>query len=54
MNSTTELIINPDYPEREFYVEKTISYGDALIIFFLTLFLIIVIAKGIFNFFWRK
>jgi hypothetical protein len=51
--STTELIINSDYPEREFFVEKTLSYGDALIIFLLTLFLVGIIVKGIFNFFWK-
>ena len=53
-SSTTELIVNPDFPERSFFVEKTFSYGDAVIVFFLTLFLIFLIASAIFNFFWKK
>jgi hypothetical protein len=38
----------------EFYIEKTFSYGDAVVVFFLTLFLIFGIAIGVFNFFWKK
>jgi hypothetical protein len=49
-----ELVENQNYQERKFFVEKTFSYGDALIVFFLTLFLIGIVAKGIFNFFWEK
>ena len=49
-----DLVINPDFPERNFFVEKTFSYGDALIVFFLTLFFVFFVAKGVFNFFWKK
>lgn len=52
--TTTELITNLDYPEREFFVEKTLTYGDVLIIWFLTLFFIALISKFIFDFFWKK
>ena len=52
--TTTELIINPDFPERSFFVEKSFSYGDAVVVFFLTLFLIFGITAGVFNFFWKK
>ena len=48
-----ELIENQEYP-REFYVQKTLSYGDAVIIWFLTLFAIAYVAKSIFNYFWQK
>lgn len=49
-----ELIENPEYPEREFFIEKTLSYGDSLIIFFLTICLIYVIGEKIVGFFWGK
>ncbi len=49
-----ELIQNQNYPDREFFVEKTINYGDSIIIWFLTLFTIYFISNMIFKFFWRK
>lgn len=51
---TYELIQNETYPERQFFVQKTFTYGEALIIWFLTLFFIYLITKSIFNFFWKK
>lgn len=46
-----ELIVNQD---REFFIQKTLTYGEAIIIWFLTLFIIVLTAKMIFNFFWKK
>lgn len=51
---THELIVNSEYPEREFFIDKTLSYGDILIIWFLTFFSIGLIASIIFNYFWKK
>lgn len=49
-----QLIVNPTYPERNFYIDKSFSLGDLMIIFFLTLFLFFYIGKIIYNFFWRR
>ncbi|GAH97061.1 unnamed protein product [marine sediment metagenome] len=49
---TLELIQGPD--DREFFVQKTLTYGEAIIIWFLTLFLVGLTAKIIFDFFWKK
>jgi hypothetical protein len=38
----------------EFYLEKTMDYGQALIIFFFTLFTICLICLVIWRFFWKK
>jgi hypothetical protein len=48
------LVKNETYPERFFYVQNTINYGEAIIIWFLTIFSIFFITKIIFNFFWSK
>jgi hypothetical protein len=52
-SSTKELIQNPD-TGAEFYIDKTITYGDALLFWFLTIFSVALIASIIFKFFWRK
>jgi len=39
---------------REFFVQKTLTYGEALVIWFITLFAIFIIGKSIFNFLWKK
>ena len=52
-SSTKELITNSD-TGAEFYIDKTITYGDALLFWFLTIFSIGLIASIIFKFFWRK
>ncbi|HUW46413.1 MAG TPA: hypothetical protein VMW50_11545 [Dehalococcoidia bacterium] len=49
-----QLVENPEYPEREFYLEKTLSYGDLLLIFILTLALLWAISSKVFNYFWKK
>ncbi|GAI05846.1 unnamed protein product, partial [marine sediment metagenome] len=49
-----ELITNESYPDREFYVQKTFTYGEAIVIWFLTIFTIFFIAKTVFNFLWKK
>lgn len=49
-----EQVINADFPSRNFYIDKSFSYGDAIIIWFLTIAMIFVITKTIFNFFWKK
>lgn len=51
---TIELIINETYPTREFYVQKTLTYGEAILIWFLTIFIIFSIGKMVFNFLWKK
>jgi len=54
--TTTEifaLIENPEYPEREFFIEKTFTYGDFLFIFLITFGLIFLIGEKIFKFFWN-
>lgn len=38
----------------EFYLDKTINYGDILIVWFLTIFGIFLIFKSAYNFFWKK
>lgn len=49
---TLELVQGTD--DREFFVQKTLTYGEAIIIWFLTLFLVGLTAKIIFDFFWKK
>jgi len=49
-----ELISNESYPDRQFYVQKTFTYGEAIVIWFLTIFAIFLIAKTVFNFLWKK
>lgn len=49
-----ELIQHPENPEKEFYVQKSFSYGDLLLIFFLTLVLFFAIAGKITSYFWQK
>lgn len=38
----------------EFWVDKTFSYGESIVIIFLTLFIFSVIAKTIYNFLFKK
>ena len=38
----------------EFYVDKTLNYGEAMILWFLTIFLIVLIFEKAYNFFWKK
>ena len=52
--SIFELVQNENYPNREFYVQKTLTYGEGIIIWFLTIFSIFLIAKIVFNFLWKK
>lgn len=49
-----ELIQNENYSDREFYIQKTLTYGEAILIWFLTIFFVFLIAKTIFNLFWEK
>lgn len=53
-SSIFELVVNENYPAREFYVQKTFTYGEAIVIWFLTIFAIFLIAKTVFNFLWKK
>jgi len=53
-SSLFELTQNVASPTKEFYIQKTLNYGDILILWFLTLFSILIITKGIFGFFWKK
>ncbi len=47
------LIQNPD-TGGEFYIQKTLNYGEAMILWFLTLFSFYLIFKTAYNFFWKK
>lgn len=44
---------NSIYPDREFYIDKKITYGESLIVWFILLFFIIKIVKSVYNFFWE-
>lgn len=37
-----------------FYVEKTLNYGEAMILWFLTMFSFYLIFKSAYHFFWKK
>ena len=47
-------VIENTTPDREFYLSKTINYGDVLVIFFLSIFLIFMIVKTLWNFIFSK
>lgn len=47
------LVTNP-VTGAEFYIYKTLNYGEAIIIWFLTIFSIYMIFKVVYNFFWKK
>lgn len=51
VDETKELIIQN---EKEFYLDKTFSYGDVLIVLFLSFFLIFGIFKLIWHFVWEQ
>ncbi len=38
----------------EFYLNKSLDYGEALILWFLTIFSIVFIFRIAYNFFWKK
>lgn len=38
----------------EFFVQKTLTYGEAMILWFLTLFAFYLIFKTVYNYFWGK
>ena len=44
---------NPD-TGGEFYIQKTLTYGEAITIWFFTIFSFYLIFKGAYNFFWKK
>ena len=52
-SSSKELITNT-ITGAEFYIDKTITYGDALMFWFLTIFSVGLIFSIIFKFFWRQ
>jgi len=52
-SETLELITN-ETTGAKFYIDKTLNYGEVIIISFITIFAIFLIAKTIFNFFWKK
>jgi len=54
MTNIYELVENPEISENQFYLQKTISYGDFFVIFFLTLFTLIFFFNFIFNFIFKK
>lgn len=49
-----ELITNEEFPARKFYIQKTLTYGEAILIFFCTIFAVFLIGRTIFNFLWKK
>lgn len=38
----------------KFYLDKTLNYGDSMILWFLTIFSFIIIFKSAYHFFWKK
>lgn len=52
-SSSKELITNTT-TGAEFYIDKTITYGDAIMFWFLTIFSVGLIFSIIFKFFWRQ
>ncbi len=53
LQNPQELISNEN-TGADFFVDKTLSYGDAVIIWFLTIFSVFMIFKVVYNFFWKK
>jgi len=49
-----KILITATESGAEFWVDKTFSYGESIVIIFLTLFLFGVIAKIIYNFLFKK
>ena len=49
----SELIQNSE-TGAEFYLDKTLTYGEAMILWFLTIFTFVLIFKIAYNFFWKK
>jgi len=49
-----KILITSTTSGAEFWVDKTFSYGESIVIIFLTLFLFGVIAKIIYNFLFKK
>jgi len=47
-------LIKSDITDSEFFLTKTINYGDFLIIFFLSILLIFTIIKTLWNFIFSK
>ncbi len=55
--STTDdvfILIENQETGAEFYVDKTLNYGEAMILWFLTLFSFYLIFRITYNFFWKK
>ncbi len=50
----TSTLIQNTTTGAEFYVKKTLNYGESIIIWFLTIFMIFIIFKSAYNFFWKK
>jgi len=46
--------IKSDSTDSDFFLSKTINYGDVLVIFFLSIFLIFMIVKTLWNFIFSK
>lgn len=47
-------LIKNETTDGEFYVQKTLTYGEAMILWFLTIFAFYLIFKTTYNFFWGK
>jgi hypothetical protein len=47
------LIQNPTTGS-EYYLDKSFSYGDVLVVIFATIFLVLILTTAIFSFFFRK
>lgn len=52
--SSSASLIKNEVTGAEFYLDKTLNYGDAVIIWFLTIFSVYMIFKVVYNFFWKK
>jgi len=53
-SSIYEKIENPASSTQSFYLEKTLTYGDLLIVIFIVVFFYMTIGKSIFNFFFKR
>lgn len=50
----TFILIKNDETGAEFYIDKTLNYGEAMILWFLTIFAFYLIFKTAYGFFWKK
>ena len=50
----SKVLIQNTTTSAEFYLDKSLNYGEAIIIWFLTIFTFYIIFRTAYNFFWKK